>query len=126
MRASAFAFLLMSLPAMVVAAPVHRIEGFDASLIQHDEPGLRLPGEIGYGSAAANRENDNRIFDLRPQADGELAAPGLSFGLIHAESEIVNGRRRMHYRIDGFTVMGGEVGGSIGHRGAILTLHWGN
>lgn len=60
---------------------------------------------------------DNRTPDTAP-------ASGLSFGPIHAESETINGHRRVHYRVDGLTMFGGDVGGSISRRGAMLTLHW--
>ena len=49
---------------------------------------------------------------------------GMSFGPIQAESETVNGHRRMHYRVEGLSLFGGDVGGSVGGRGAMLTLHW--
>lgn len=124
MRVLAFGFFLLSLPAVAMAAPVHKPDGFDADLVQHDRPRLTLPGEILYGSAADFRDANSSIFDLGPEQ--APAASGIFLGPIHAESEIVNGRRRMHYRIDSFTVMGGEIGGSLNHGGAILTLHWGD
>lgn len=52
------------------------------------------------------------------------AGSGLSFGPVHAESEIIHGHRRIHYRIEGLSLFGGDVGGSVGRRGAMLTLHW--
>ena len=125
MRVLAFTFVLLGLPAVAVAAPVHRLGGFNADLVQHDAPRLRLPGDVTYGSPV-NRTDDNQIFNLKPQTGTGEPASGMSFGPIHAESEIVNGKRRMHYHVDGFTVMGGQIGGSVGHGGAMLTLHWGN
>ncbi len=51
-------------------------------------------------------------------------ASGLSFGPLHAESETINGKRRVHYSIDGLTLMGGQIGASLSAKRAILTLHW--
>ena len=69
----------------------------------------------------------NQLPDYaRLKASDEITAPpnGLSLGPIRAESETINGHRRMHYRLDGLSVLGGDVGGSLGHGGAMLTLHW--
>ena len=125
MRVLAFTIVLLSLPAAAIAAPVHRLGGSDADLVQHDQPRLQLPGDVSFG-APANRTDDNQIFNLKPQTGDDAPPSGMSFGPIHAESEIVNGKRRMHYHVDGFTVMGGQIGGSLGHGGGMLTLHWGN
>jgi hypothetical protein len=54
----------------------------------------------------------------------EPQTSGISFGPLHAESETINGHHRVHYHIDGLTLMGGQIGASLGSRRAILTLHW--
>lgn len=123
MRILAFALVLLGLPAAVIAAPVHRLGGFNADLVQRDEPRLRIPAQTVHGSAP--QDGDLLIFGLHkaPETDAS-AASGISFGPIHAESETINGRRHVHYHVDGLTLMGGEIGGSVSRHGAILTLHW--
>lgn len=123
MRVLAFAFLFSGLPAAVMAAPVHRFTGLDADLVQQNAPRLRMPDST-YGPAP--QDGGLLIFGLhRTQQPDASPASGISFGPIHAESETINGRRHVHYRVDGLTLMGGEIGGSVSHRGAMLTLHWG-
>ena len=61
---------------------------------------------------------------LDRRGDEVIAPVGLSFGPVHAESETVNGHRRVHYRVEGLSLFGGDIGGSVGHGGAMLTLHW--
>ena len=124
MRALAFAFLFLGLPALAVAAPVHRLSGFDAQLVRQDEPQLRMPSEFAYVPYRGLPADRSLILDLENGQPGAPTASGISFGRIHAESEMVNGRRHVHYRVDGFTLLGGEVGGSFSHHGAMLTLHW--
>lgn len=124
MRVLPFAFVLLGLPALAMAAPVHRLDGFDAQLVRQDEPRLRLPGEFAYAPHLGPSGDDGLILSLRNgQLDGH-AASGISFGPIHAESEIVNGRRHVHYRVEGLTLLGGDIGGSVSRHGAMLTLHW--
>jgi hypothetical protein len=52
------------------------------------------------------------------------SSSGISLGPIHAESEAINGHRRMHYRVEGLSLFGGDIGGSVGRGGGMLTLHW--
>jgi hypothetical protein len=61
---------------------------------------------------------------LNSRSDDGADANGMSFGPIHAESETINGHRRVHYRVEGLTLFGGDIGGSVGKGGAMLTLHW--
>jgi hypothetical protein len=61
---------------------------------------------------------------LYKDSDNAAPAGGLSIGPVHAESETINGHSRVHYRVDGLTMLGGDVGASVGHGGAMLTLHW--
>ena len=124
MRSLAFAVLILALPASVFAAPLRSPAAFHDDFTQHDEPRLKMPGEFAYAQPVATRSDS--AFMLGPQdARWESGgARGLSFGPVHAESEVINGRRRVHYHVDGLSLMGGEVGGSLGHGGAMLTLHW--
>ena len=123
MRSLAVALVLLALPAVALAGPAHRLDGFDAGLVQRDEPRLHIP-EVIYGPPAP-RDARMLIFSLHTAEEPEAsAAYGISFGPIHAESETINGRRHVHYRVDGLTLMGGEIGGSVSRHGAMLTLHW--
>jgi hypothetical protein len=83
---------------------------------------------LPHWDAPKYQPNDtNQLPDyarLKARDDADAAPGGLSLGPIHAESETINGHRRMHYRVDGLSVLGGDVGGSLGHGGAMLTLHW--
>jgi hypothetical protein len=62
----------------------------------------------------------------RLNGGGQNAEPlaGLAIGPVHTERETINGHSRMHYRVEGLTMLGGEVGASLGRGGAMLTLHW--
>lgn len=122
MRVLAFAFVLLGLPA--TAAPVHRFDGFDTNLVRQDEPRLRMPGEFAFAPHRGSPSDDGLILGLQDGPQQAPAATGLSFGPIHAESEMVNGRRHVHYRVDGLTLLGGDIGGSVSRDGAMLTLHW--
>ena len=110
----AIAVLLSAGPA--VAGPLHMPPPPRDSLIPHwnvprytpNSPSDTLPG---YAR-----------LDRRPGDDAP--GSGLSFGPIHAESETINGHRRVHYRVEGLSLFGGDIGGSVSHGGAMLTLHW--
>jgi hypothetical protein len=57
------------------------------------------------------------------------SARGFSIGPFHADgAETVGlGRRgglKPHYRLEGVSIMGGSVGGTVDGRGAMLSLHW--
>ena len=83
-----------------------------------------MPGEFAYMQPRGEPEDHGLILGLRDSDQDMPAASGISFGPIHAESYVVNGRRHVHYRLDGLTLLGGDVGGSVGRHGAMLTLHW--
>jgi hypothetical protein len=77
----------------------------------------------------AHREHD---ADL-PLLGREMPQPAsaeFSIGPFHAEGmseEAGRGRRARlapHYRLDGVSVLGGSVGGSLDGRGGMLTLDW--
>jgi len=125
-RALACAFVLLISPAAAIAGPARNFAGSDSYLVGSGEPQLRIPGEMPFSAdPRARHPDDTLVVGLQSSGIGNQSpAPGLSFGPLHAESETVNGKRRMHYRIDGFTLMGGQIGASLSSRRAILTLHW--
>jgi len=81
---------------------------------------------------------DQMHFTMRHRADLPLLgpqptpppSPGFSIGPIRAEGFSAqlgkNGKLRFkpHYRLDGVSVFGGSIGGSIDTRGGIVTLNW--
>jgi hypothetical protein len=106
--------LLLASPA--IAGPMHVASPQRNSLLPHWDVARYTPDAERDGLPAYARLDDHPR-DTAP-------ASGLSFGPIHAESEMINGHRRVHYSVEGLTLFGGTVGGSVGHRGAMLTLHW--
>jgi hypothetical protein len=57
------------------------------------------------------------------------ATSGFSVGPIRADSITRfsrNGKARLspHYSLEGVTVLGGSIGGSVDGRGGMLTLNW--
>jgi len=115
---TALAILLLA-TANVFAGP-QQLRAVDPDLIRQDTPRLVMPGEVNYPRAAGTA--DTRLM-LGPQPE-EPEAAGLSLGPVRAEGETINGHRRIHYNVDGGTLMGGEVGASMSGHGAMLTLHW--
>jgi hypothetical protein len=105
--------LLLVSPA--VAGPLRIASPHDPFMPRWDVP--RYAPDSGQNGLPDYARLNNRSEDAAP-------ASGLSFGPIHAESETINGHRRVHYRVEGLTMFGGDVGGSVGRRGAMLTLHW--
>jgi hypothetical protein len=83
-----------------------------------------MPGEFAYAAHRGSSADDGLILGLQYGQEGMPAAPGITLGPIHAESEIVNGRRHVRYRIDGLRLIGGDIGGSVSRHGAMLTLYW--
>lgn len=74
-----------------------------------------------------SRENLPLLGPQRPMPG--LQNSGFSIGPIHAEAITRysrSGKPRLapHYRLDGVTVLGGSVGGSIDGRGGMVTLNW--
>ena len=106
--------MLLAAPAM--AGPLHLSPSPRDPLIPHWNV-LRYTPDAESGSPPSYARFGHRDAD-------EASGSGLSFGPIHAESETVNGHRRTHYRVEGLSPFGGNVGGSVGKGGAMLTLHW--
>ena len=125
MRVLAFTFVVLGLSTAAMSAPVHRLNGFGAQLVRQDEPRLRMPSEAAYAPRRGGSPEENGlILSLQNGQQDMRGTSGISFGPIHAESEVVNGRRHVRYRLDGPTLLGGDIGGSVSRHGAMLTLHW--
>ena len=124
MRVLAFTFVFLGLSTAALSAPVHRLNGLGAQLVRQDEPRLRMPGEAAYAPHRGSPEENGFILGLQNGQQDMRVAPGISFGPIHAESEVINGRRHVRYRLDGQTLLGADIGGSVSRHGAMLTLHW--
>ncbi len=123
MRAlAACLILLAAVPA--TAAPLH-IRPSDSNFVRNDEPHLRLPGEQDYQNLAASQNGSSPVFGPSDVRFTTTSKPsGFSIGPIRAESEIINGRRHVHYRLEGMHLMGGDISGSVSGHGAMLSLHW--
>jgi hypothetical protein len=114
---------LLALPAAVSAGPVHNFRGQRDIYVQSGPPILQMPGAFTYERAA--HRDDGQTFGWRNgQTVEQPRSSGISFGPLHAESETINGKRRVHYSVDGLTLMGGQIGASLSTKRAILTLHW--
>jgi hypothetical protein len=123
MRALACIVVLLALPATAQAASRSDLAPFSSFFIQHDTPRLKMQGEMAY---RATPQVVERAPTLGPETGNfhQTQSSGISIGPFHAEAETVNGRRHVRYRVDGLTLMGGQIGASLGHGGAMLTLHW--
>ena len=114
--------------------------------------GVALAGAVASGTAAIaapaelatspRLEIPDRLHFARhgPSEDLPLLGPerglpfaqnqGFSIGPFHAEAATrYSGRGRRarlapHYRVEGLTVLGGAIGGSLDGRGGMVTLEW--
>ena len=78
---------------------------------------------------AAARRNDLPLLGPQPQMPA-AASSGFSIGPLHADTvtrySARSGKAHFapHYQLDGVTVLGGAIGGSLDGRGGMLTLQW--
>ena len=107
--------ILLATPAL--AAPPHLAPVPNDPLISHWNTPRYSRTEAQQGGLPDYARMETSDKDLS-------GGQGLSFGPIHAESETISGRRHMRYRVDGLSILGGDIGASIGHHGAMLSLHW--
>lgn len=121
MRVLACTLALLILPAMAIGGPAHNFHGQRDYYAQSGPPPLQMP----EASAFSRSRDDGQNWGWRSSQPIEQSqASGISFGPLHAESETINGKRHVHYSVDGLTLMGGQIGASLSSRRAILTLHW--
>lgn len=81
-------------------------------------------GDLAGGNTGWHRRRDDDAPTLSREAQPDPAPGGLSIGPVHADSEMVNGRRHMHYRVDGLSVAGGDISGSVSTHSAEVFLRW--
>lgn len=121
MRVLACTLALLILPAAAAAGLARTFRGQRDYYAQSGPPPLQMPGAFAFGRT---RDDGQDVGWRSGQIIEQPQASGISFGPLHAESETINGKRRVHYSVDGLTLMGGQIGASLGARRAILTLHW--
>jgi len=91
-------------------------------------PGARLSLQSSHGFSLPHRADDPPLLGPEPMAPGS-ASPGFSIGPFRAEAgdDFRPGRRHHlapRYRLDGVSVLGGSVGGTLSSRGGMITLQW--
>jgi hypothetical protein len=88
---------------------------------------LVLPSQDRMAADFAGRARADSAL-IEPGRARPDSAPGLSLGLVQAEPaddpRPGHHRRILQYRVDGVSVLGGSVGGSLGGGGAVFSLHW--
>lgn len=111
---------------MFVAAPTANAGALFGQKPFTPEPGLTLPSQHVL---APHRTSDDPPLLGPERAPPPSAASGFSIGPFRAEAGTNfrpghRARLSPHYRLDGVTVLGGSVGGSIGRGGGMITLQW--
>lgn len=116
---------VLAIPLLVLAPAAHA-GILLAQKLSTPEPGLALSSRHAF---VPQRPGDNPPLLGPERAPPASAATGFSIGPFHAEAEtsVRPGRRARlspHYRLEGVSILGGSVGGSIGRGGGMLTLQW--
>jgi hypothetical protein len=121
MRAAVLAGVFVFTASVAVAGPFAAVP---ASPVTR----LMLPSQDRMAAEFARRgSTDTALIDSR-----ESAPPDKQSGLFIQTLQVDTagdprpGRRRqiLQYRLEGMSVLGGAIGGSLGGRGAILSLQW--
>ena len=117
MRAAMLAGFLVFTASAVFARPVSM-----------PDPHLTLPAQDWVAADLAHRQSpDSALVVSRANA---LPATQTGFFIeplpVETTDDPRTGRRHhvLQYRLDGVSVLGGSVGGSLGGSGAVLSLHW--
>jgi hypothetical protein len=104
------------------------------------QAGAANPDVEHSGRAALDLSGHGRFIEPARRADLPLLGPerapplsgsgGFAIGPFHADTVTKFSRRggkahlAPHYRLDGVTLFGGAIGGSVDGRGGMLTLQW--
>jgi hypothetical protein len=104
------------------------------------QPGLPTLDTAHPGRAALDLSGHERFIEPTQHTDLPLLGPerappvsgsgGFAIGPFHADTVTKFSRRggkahvAPHYRLDGVSVFGGAIGGSVDGRGGMLTLQW--
>jgi hypothetical protein len=110
---------------LLLAAPAASADPFAPSKIT-------LPSQetfAGRFAAAQARAKATLPDDYGSHAHYIPSDGGFGIGLLRAHGTDTAGFGRRHgpkprYRLDGVSVLGGSIGGSVDGRGAMLSLHW--
>jgi hypothetical protein len=111
---------------LLVAAPAAHAGILLAQKFSAPEPGLALSNQHAF---VPHRPGDDPPLLGPERAPPASAASGFSIGPFRAEmgtSARPGHRARLspHYRLEGVSVLGGSVGGTIGRGGGMITLQW--
>jgi len=111
---------------LLVAAPAAHAGILLAQKFSAPEPGLALSSQHAF---EPRRPGDDPPLLGPERPPPASAASGFSIGPFRAEmgTSARPGRRARlspHYRLEGVSVLGGSVGGTIGRGGGMITLQW--
>lgn len=112
---------------LVLAATSSQAEGLLLQKLGGSDTRLGLQTQHSF--PLQHRADDPPL--LGPEPASPAAPAGLSIGPFHAEAgdDFRPGRRHHlapRYRLDGVSVFGGSVSGTLSSRGGMITLQWQN
>lgn len=122
MRAAALTGLLLLTATAVQANPLALPENQHIAISQ---------ASLTARYALAREKDDSVLLDENSaRIHYTPSQRGFSIGPIRADGADADGLGRRHglrprYRLEGVSVLGGSIGGSVDGRGAMLSLHWG-
>lgn len=119
MRAAMLAGLLVLVTTAAFARPV---------AATMPDPHLTLPAQDWVAADLARRQNPDGALVVSRADASPAAQTGFFIEPLPVETtdDPRTGRRHhvLQYRVDGVSVLGGSVGGSLGKPGTMLTLRW--
>jgi len=126
--------------ALAAASAVHAAPLTNAGPVANLQPGPATLDLEHSDRAALGFSGHGRFVEPARHADLPLLGPerapplsgtgGFSIGPFHADTITKFSRRggkahlAPHYRLDGVTLLGGAIGGSVDGRGGMVTLQW--
>jgi hypothetical protein len=111
---------------LVLAATSSQAEGLLLQKLGGSDSRMALPTQHSF--PLQHRADDPPLLGPEPAVPGS-ASLGFSIGPFRAEAgdDFRPGHRRHlapRYRLDGVSVLGGSVGGTLNGRGGMITLQW--